>query len=229
MEEVKNKEESSEVLSYLPLVKKIAARFFGSLPPQIEFDDIVGYGVLGLLEAFRNYEPERKVKFSTYAFYRIRGAILDGLRQLDWLTRRERGKIRRLEAAVEELENSLGRRPQTEELANYLKMDAEDIDSLLSEAQESQVLLLEEDLEKVTSFEWNNSVIEDLQRQELIRLLGESVRELDERERLILSLYYYEDLNLKEIAKVLDLGESRISQLLSKAISSLRKKMRQMI
>lgn len=217
---------NTEIVGYLPLVKKIAYRLFMGLPKNIEFDDMVSSGILGLWEAFKDFDPQKRVKFSTYAFYRIRGAMLDALRQLDWLPRSQREKIKNLESAVVELENKLGRAAYPEELADYLKVDIKEVNSLLFKAQQSEVVFLEEELQKgLASQEDYSLFIDELQTKEMIELFAEAIKGLSEKEGLVISLYYYEGLNLKEIAKVLDLSESRISQLLSKAVASLRKKM----
>jgi RNA polymerase sigma factor FliA len=218
---------SEEVLMHLPLVKMLAARVSSHLPGHIEFDDLVGYGVVGLMEALREFDPQKKVKFSTFAFYRIRGAILDGLRALDWLPRPLRQKIQKLRSAQNELKNKLGREPLEEELAGHLHMEVSDIRTTLLHAQQSEIISLEEDLQENLAYEEHpdSDRTQGIEDFELLHLLTHAIKNLDEKERLVLSLYYYEELNLKEIGHILGLSESRVSQLLSKCIMSLQDKM----
>jgi RNA polymerase sigma factor FliA len=146
-------DKSEEIVGYLPLVKKIAARLMLRLPAHVEFDDLVGYGVLGLTEALGAFDANKKVKFSTYAFYRIKGAMLDGLRAADWLPRPLRQKIRRLESANEELKGTLGRTPSENELASHLGCQASDVESLFIDAQQARIIAFEEKIQNTLAVE----------------------------------------------------------------------------
>jgi RNA polymerase sigma factor FliA len=214
-----------EILNHLPLVKSVAFRLFANLPNHVDFDDLIGYGVLGLMEALRSFNPHKNVKFSTFAFYRIRGAILDGLRAQDWLPRPLRHKIKTLESSTNELKNKLGRDPSDHEVAEYVKMPVDQVRTIQFESHQSQIISLEEQLQDIAvGIEEKDS--KELEEKEVAGLLAESINSLEEKERLAVTLYYYEGLNLKEIGKVLSLSESRISQLLSKVMGVLREKLK---
>jgi RNA polymerase sigma factor for flagellar operon FliA len=210
-----------DIIDYLPLVKKVAARLMLRLPAHVEFDDLVGYGVLGLTEALKAFDANKKVKFSTYAFYRIKGAMLDGLRAADWLPRPLRQKIRRLETAREDLKGSLGRLPDENELASHLGCQANDVESLLIDAQQARTIAFEEKLQNIVSVEQGDQDLEE----ELVKIMSDAINTLEEKERVAVSLYYYEEMNLKEIGAVLGVSESRVSQLLSKALAVLKDKL----
>jgi len=209
-----------EIIEYLPLVKKVAARLMLRLPAHVEFDDLVGYGVLGLTEACKSFDAGKHVKFSTYAFYRIKGAMLDGLRSADWLPRPLRQKIRRLEAASEELKGTLGRLPSEAELAGRLGCEAQDVGNLLIDAHQARTISFEEKIQNIASAEQDEEM-----EEELIKIMSDAIKTLDEKDRIAVSLYYYEGLNLKEIGAVLGVSESRVSQLLSKALAILKDKL----
>jgi RNA polymerase sigma factor for flagellar operon FliA len=181
----------------------------------------------GLIEALRNFDPSKNVKFSTYAFYRIKGAMLDSLRDLDWLPRPVRQKIQHLQSAETELRNKLGRDPLETEVAAHMHMNVEDVRSLLGQARQQEIVSLEEVLQENVSIDDGSEPTQDkkMAHEELVSILSEAIRSLDEKVQLVLSLYYYEGLHLKEIGKVLHLTESRISQLLTKGVSLLREKM----
>jgi RNA polymerase sigma factor for flagellar operon FliA len=219
MKEQEVKEE--EIISYLPLVKRVAARLMGRVPSHIEFDDLVGYGMLGLTEALKTFDSGKKVKFSTYAFYRIKGAMLDGLRAADWLPRPLRHKIRQVESAGEELKASLGRIPSEDELASHLGMEPGEVATLLMDAQQARLVLLEEKIQNSVPIDQENDGLEE----EMVKLISDAISTLEEKERLVVSLYYYEEINLKEIGQILGVSESRVSQILSKALTVLKDKM----
>lgn len=225
---MKKKEVSEEmIIEHLPLVKSVALRLLSHLPSHVDLEDLIGYGVLGLVKASQDFDPNKKVKFSTYAFYRIRGAILDGLRALDWLPRPLRQKIQSLHLAANELANTLGREPSPEELAKHLHTDVEEVRSLLAKAQQAEIVSLEEELQDSISFEVNGiKHSSGIEQEELREILTVAINTLDEKKRLVLTLYYYEGMNLKEIGEILGLTESRISQILSEGVSLLREKLR---
>ena len=223
---------------YLPLVKNVASRMALGFPKSVELNDLVNTGVIGLIEAFNNFDPGRGVKFETYAVPRIRGAILDELRALDWVPRSTRAKSREIEKAVTKLENELGRSPSDSELAKHLKMTAEDLLSAMGEVSTTALLSLDElisreddnrqvpRIETIENAAFNN-VLSDLERNELRAFLVNSISILTEQERLVVALYYYEELTLKEIGEVMLISESRVSQIHTKAVLRLRSMIRE--
>lgn len=227
----------SLVTAYLHLVKYVAGRMAVGLPNTVEYDDLVSYGIFGLLDAVEKYDPSRGVKFESYAATRIRGAILDGLRAADWVPRSVRLKARQLAQSMAQLEEKLGRPPTDAELQKAMGITAADYSKLLQEVAATTLLSLDEpwseggqDGEKLrltdmvadTSHE-DPAVL--VTRDALLEVLAEAIEALPERERLVISLYYYEELTLKEIGKVMDVSESRVSQLHTKALSRLRGKL----
>ncbi len=215
------------ILEYLPLIKKVVSRIFPKVPPQVcDFEDLVGYGVMGLIEASSTFDAHKGVKFSTYAFYRIRGAILDALRSLDWMPRTLREKIHMVEKVSEELISTLGREPTEEEIASELNMDTEEVSYILMNSSQSAVVSLEDNLHNYLVSKTDNFMnMDDVAVGDLKNVISSAIEELPERERMVLILYYYEELNLKEIGKVLDLTESRVSQILKKAVEHLKGKL----
>jgi RNA polymerase sigma factor, FliA/WhiG family len=222
------------ILHYAPLVKYVAGRVAMGLPPNIDPEDLHSYGIFGLMDALEKYEPDRGVKFETYAIARIRGAMFDGLREQDWVPRTVRQKARRLERAIADLEARLGRSATDEEICAALNLTPEEYADLLSEIRVTSIVSLDEwwaaenDDDKGISL---GELIEDpnaeqlgaaIEAREVERLLGEVIEGLPERERLVVTLYYYEGLTLKEIGQVLGVTESRVSQLHTRAILRLR-------
>lgn len=221
---------------YAPLVKYVAGRMAMNMPPQVEFDDLVSYGIFGLIDAIEKYEVARGFKFKTYATTRIRGAIIDELRALDWIPRSVRQKSRQLQTVYSELENRLGRAATDEEVAQELGMNLEDFDQLVSDVSGTAVISLE-DVWHVGSDDDEIQVGDTLagsekdhpnyrlEKDEIKRILIEAIRDLPPREKEVVALYYYEELTLKEIGLVLGVTESRVSQLHSKAIIRLKAKL----
>jgi len=219
------------ILKYAPFVKYVAGRVAMNLPSNVDFDDLVGYGVFGLIDAIEKFDPSRNVKFKTYAQTRIRGAIFDELRILDWTPRSIRQKTRQLEKIFMELETKLGRAPTDEEVAKAMEITLEELHQLYNETRGTLLLSLDEvcyDSENNTS---RMELIEDttsespdqrIEKEELKRVLAEAIAGLSERERLVITLYYYEELTLKEIGKILGVSDSRVSQLHTKAVLRLR-------
>mgnify|MGYP000939494665 CR=1 FL=1 len=231
------KARESLVTAYLHLVKYIAGRMAVGLPNTVDYEDLVSYGIFGLLDAIEKYDTSRGVKFESYAATRIRGAILDGLRAVDWVPRSVRLKARQLAQAMTRLEEKLGRPATDEELQKAMGISAAEYSKLLQEVAATTLLSLDEpwseggpDGEKLrltdmvadTSHEDPSTLVA---RDALLEVLAEAIDALPERERLVITLYYYEELTLKEIGKVLDVSESRISQLHTKALSRLRGKL----
>lgn len=217
------------VQRFTPLVKRIAYHLLARLPASVELDDLLQNGMIGLLDAISRFEDGLGAQFETYATQRIRGAMLDGLRENDSLPRHLRRDMRRIEAAVAELEQRLGRAPGEAELAAHLDMPLPEYQRVLQEARGHQLFYFEDFaadgeegfLERHAGDESANPalVFEDKSfRQDLIQAIGE----LPEREQLVMALYYEQELNLKEIGEVLGVTESRVSQLHTQAVARLR-------
>jgi RNA polymerase sigma factor for flagellar operon FliA len=224
------------VRQYAPLVKYVAGKVAVGMPHNVEFDDLVGYGVFGLFDAIEKFDPDKHVKFKTYAVTRIRGAIFDELRSIDWVPRSVRQKTREIEDTVRRLEASLGRAASDQEIANELGMTLKDFEKVMMRISSTSILSLNdvwytgEDNDKVSiadSIESPQSLNPDtiVEKDEIKRVIIQSIQELPEKEKKVLVLYYYEDLTLKEIGQILEVTESRISQLHTKAIVRLRAKL----
>jgi RNA polymerase sigma factor for flagellar operon FliA len=207
-------------------------------PKTVELADLVNTGVIGLIEAFANFDPNRGIKFETYAVPRIRGAILDELRSLDWVPRSTRAKSRELERAVQELERRTGRKPSHRELAKYMNITVDEFASTLDDVSGATLLSLDEliyreednrQIPRVETLEGRRdmSVLGEIEEMELRAYLGVAIANLTEQERLVVALYYYEELTLKEIGEVMQISESRVSQIHTKAVSKLRNLVRE--
>jgi RNA polymerase sigma factor for flagellar operon FliA len=220
------------VVSYAPLVKRIAYQMMARLPASVEVEDLMQDGMMGLLDAIGRYEDGMGAQFETYAAQRIRGAMLDGLRESDWAPRSLRRDMRRIEAAIRELEQKFGRPPGESELADHLGMALADYQRMLQEARGHQLVYFDdftsEDgadfLERHLGQPEANplTLLEDADAR--TRLIA-AIEDLPEREKMVMALYYDEDLNLREIGEVLGVTESRISQLHSQAVARLRARM----
>jgi len=221
------------IIEYAELVKFVAGRlsiYFGS---NVEYDDLVGYGVFGLIDAIDKFDVSKNVKFETYASLRIRGAIIDAIREQDWAPRSLRKKSRELEKAYSEIENKLGRSASDQEVAEEMGISVDELHKLLQEVNMSQMISLEDFLEQnhetgldPLSLEVDKERPEE--RMEIIELkeiLAEAIDKLPEKERLVVTLYYYEELTLKEISRIMNVSESRVSQLHTKAILRMRGKL----
>ncbi len=221
------------ILTYAPLVKYVAGRLGSGLPAHVEEGDLVSYGLLGLIGAIERFDPERDVKFETYAIARIKGSIIDELRSMDWVPRSVRARARDIERSIAALEGKLHRAPNDEEIAAHLGITEEEFQDSLLEISRSSIAALDE--------LWAGSsggdpvalidTIEDpeapepqsaMAHTELREALGEAIARLPEREKLVVTLYYYEELTLREIGEVLGVTESRVSQLHTKAILRLK-------
>lgn len=220
---------------YIPLVKYVAGRLAMNLPSSVDVGDLESFGFFGLLDALEKYDAERNIKFETYATTRIRGAIIDGLRSLDWVPRSTRAKARLVESQIYELTNDLGRTPTNEEIATALGLTLDDYFALLSELKGANLFSLDdaaageqggEDL-KVLDLVVDQALLPDQRviEKESVAELAAAIEQLSEREQLVLALYYHEDLTLKEIGHVLQVSESRVSQIHTKAIMTLRSKL----
>ncbi len=219
------------IVHYIELVKIIAGRLYVDYNHHVDYDDLVSYGVLGLIDAIQKYDYKKNVKFETYANIRIRGAVIDQLRNLDWVPRSLRHKYKRFEEAVAKLQTKFGNEYSEEILASQLDMSVEEMHRFLNEVSSFSVLSLEEKFEEQANFDIKNddddySPEKALDKKAMFELLKNGIAKLPEKEQLIISLYYYEELTYKEIAKVLEISESRISQLHTKAIGQLKSYMR---
>jgi RNA polymerase sigma factor for flagellar operon FliA len=221
------------ILTYAPLVKFVAGRLGSGLPAHVDEGDLVSYGLLGLIGAIERYDPEREIKFETYAISRIKGAIIDELRALDWVPRSVRTRARDIERAIAELERRLHRAPTDEEIADKLGITPGELEDSLTEISRSSIAALDE-LWTATAGGDQVALIDTIEdtsgpdpqgalaQTELKEALGEAIARLPEREKLVVTLYYYEELTLREIGEVLGVTESRVSQLHTKAILRLK-------
>ena len=227
------------ILDHVSLVKYVVGRIASSLPPSVERDDLVGSGILGLISAVDRFDPSRGLQFKTYAIPKIKGAILDGLRALDWVPRSVRYKARLLETTIGELQNELGRTATEEEIAERLGVEVEKYRDMLQEASPVLLLSLDEPFsthdEDVLSL---REIIEDSkspgpmlenERGEIKEILLDAIGRLPERGRLVVILYYYEGLTLKEIGRIMGISESRVSQIHTEVILRLRSMVAQAI
>jgi len=237
--ETKSKTAKDKLLvEYAPLVKYTAHRMAYNLPSSVQLDDLISSGVMGLIKAVEAFDPGRDVKFETFATHKIRGAILDELRALDWVPRSIRQKSRALQRTYAKLENDLGRMPYDDEVATSLNISIKEFEEMLSDVTPTTILSLEEARDDKDGGESKQlrivDIIEDPQGtnplkelgyEETKRILKESIMALPEKERLVIALYHYEELTLKEIGEVLSISESRVSQIHSKAIIKLRSRL----
>lgn len=218
------------IIHYTPLVKFVAGRLSMYFGQNVEFDDLMGYGIFGLIDAIDKFSLEKGVKFETYASLRIRGSIIDSIRKIDWVPRSLRQKQKKLEKAVNQIENEYGRPATDKELALELGISDEDFQKLLIQTNISSLISLDEytDPSGQGTIEIQdtgpNQPEKVLERNETKELLGQEIDKLPEKEKKVIALYYFEDLTLKEISAVLGVSESRISQLHTKALMRLRSK-----
>lgn len=220
------------VIKYAPLVKYISERIAIRLPMNITKEELNSAGILGLFDALDKFDSDMGIKFETYAEHRIRGAILDELRKMDWLPRSIREDIRRIENTIIAARTKLGREPEDFEVAQEMGIDIEAYHKIISRAQGVSLLSLDDPMPNGSTpifakqVSDTQSPLDDLAKKEMKEIIAGAIACLPKKEQLVLSLYYYDELTLKEIAKVLDLTESRISQIHSKAIISLRAKLK---
>jgi RNA polymerase sigma factor for flagellar operon FliA len=221
------------VLKYAPLVKYVAGKISIGMPQSIEFDDLVSYGVFGLIDAINKFDFNRGIKFKTYAMTRIRGAIFDELRSIDWIPRSIRQKAKQIEQVISELENKLGRTVEDDEIAQELGISNEEFQSLLNKLSGTSMLSLNDiwylgddsdELSILETLEAPDTMNPDvmIEKEEIRDYIIDAIKKLPDKEKKVIVLYYYEDLTLKEIGEVLEVTESRVSQLHTKAIMRLR-------
>jgi len=224
------------IRQYMPLVKYVAGKLAVGLPSSVEYDDLVGFGQFGLLDAIEKFDPDKNVKFKTYAVTRIRGAIFDELRQLDWIPRSVRQKSKEIEDTISDLEAKLGRTASDTEIAKQLGVTEDEYHQTVMKVSGTSVLSVSDvwysgndndHLSIGDSIESPSSLNPDVivEREEIRRVITQAINELPEKEKMVIVLYYHEDLTFKEIGQVLDVSESRISQLHSKANLRLRSKL----
>jgi RNA polymerase sigma factor for flagellar operon FliA len=224
------------ILQYSPLVKFVAGRVSAGLPSSVDQADLVSYGMFGLIDAIEKFEPERNIKFETYAITRIKGAIIDELRSIDWVPRSVRTKARTIEQAMARLESSLGRAPTDAELAAEMKISDEELQSIYNQISYIGIAALDE----VISAGGERSEARTLadivadqgpgpvaayEVEEMKQILAGAINRLGDREKIVLTLYYYENLTLAQIGEVLGVTESRVCQIHTKAIMQLRSRM----
>jgi RNA polymerase sigma factor for flagellar operon FliA len=207
---------------YLFLVKLVAGRIAIGLPSHVDKDDLVSNGFFGLLDAVDRYDFSRGIKFETYAVARIRGSILDAIRAQDWVPSTIRQKARQYEKTVAQLENQYGRSATDEEIAHAMGTTISELQSLIAKLNVSTIIPLEEYAKTETSSERNFNLSQNIEEQELKDTLAKAIDRLPEKEKRVVTLYYYEGLTLKEISLILKLSEARISQLHTKAVFRLR-------
>ena len=221
------------ILTYAPLVKYVAGRLGSGLPAHVDEGDLVSYGLLGLIGAIERYDPDRDIKFETYAIARIKGAIIDELRALDWVPRSVRSRAREIERAIAELEAKLGTAPTDEQIAAKIGITVEELEDSLTDISRSSIAALDElwsvsgegdqiSLMDTIEDTTGSRPAEALDEVETREALADAIARLPEREKLVVTLYYYEELTLREIGEVLGVTESRVSQLHTKAILRLK-------
>ncbi|MDE5597998.1 MAG: FliA/WhiG family RNA polymerase sigma factor [Lachnospiraceae bacterium] len=222
------------ILEYAPLVKMVAGRLSMYLGYNVEYEDLVSYGIFGLIDAIDKFDAMKDVKFETYASLRIRGAILDQIRKMDWIPRTIRQKQKRIDAAIKEIEAKYGRSATDDEIAESLGITNDEYVDWQSQMKVTNVVSLNEFLEQGSEIPNDNSYNrnaqfdgpeEVIERDELKRMLAEALELLTEKERKVIVLYYYEDLTLKEISSILEVSESRISQLHTRALQKMKSRM----
>jgi RNA polymerase sigma factor FliA len=224
------------IVNYSPLVKYVAGRLGSGLPAHVDEADLVSYGLLGLMSAIDRYDPERDIKFETYAIARIRGSIIDELRTLDWVPRSVRSRAREIERAIRDLESKLARAPTDEEIADKVGITTGELEGSLIDISRTSIAALDElwatsnegdQVSLLDTLEDPGSIrpADALDESETREALAEAISRLPEREKLVVTLYYYEELTLREIGEVLGVTESRVSQLHTKAILRLRSRL----
>ncbi|HHH40205.1 MAG TPA: RNA polymerase sigma factor FliA [Sedimenticola sp.] len=227
---VQERDSDDLVMQHAPLVKRIAYHLMNRLPPNVQVDDLIQAGMIGLLEASRNYDPSQGASFETYAGIRIRGSMLDEIRRSDWTPRSVHRKARMVAEAMREIENTQGRDARDVEVAAALDLSLKDYHRILQDTSGCRIFSLE-DLQAVGELPQNRTdgaisgPFEGIQRDAFKRALADAISSLPERERLVIALYYDEELNLREIGKVLGVSESRVCQIHSQATLRLRSRL----
>ena len=220
------------ILEYVNLVNLVAGRMGMYLGYTVEYDDLVGYGIFGLIDAIDKFDLEKQVKFETYASLRIRGAILDQIRKMDWIPRTLRQRQRQMDHACMKLESELGRPASDAEIANELDISVEEYNGWKNDAQFMNLVSLDDYLEQggdgrmeVAGSRRFDHPEQAVEKRELKKMLAEALKSLTEKECSVITLYYYEDMTLKEISQVLSVSESRVSQLHTKALRKIKEQL----
>ncbi len=220
------------ILEYAPLVKLVAGRLSMYLGYNVEYDDLVSYGIFGLIDAIDKFDSMKEVKFETYASLRIRGSILDQIRKMDWIPRTIRQKQKKIDTAMKEIETATGRAATDEEIAQKLEISTDDFADWQSQMKITGVVSLNEFMEsgsEIPAEQHNQHRFEEpeevIEKEELKEVLGQALELLTEKEKKVILLYYYEDLTLKEISNVLEVSESRVSQLHTRALQKMKVRM----
>ena len=220
------------IIEYAPLVKLVAGRLSMYLGYTVEFDDLVGYGVFGLIDAIDKFDYDKGIKFETYASLRIRGTILDHIRKMDWIPRSLRQKQKRMEQVMMELDSRLGRPATDDEIAEALEISLEEFYTWQGQTKLTGIASLEDFLEQgaeIKASGTRRATAEQpelaMEEKDLKRVLAETLKRLTEKERRVIELYYYEEMTLKEISLILEVSESRVSQLHTKALKKMREQL----
>ncbi len=229
--DIDENERDELIRSYLPLVKRVVHRLAGRLPAEVDLKEMLNSGIIGLVDALEKFDPKHETNFSTYAQFRIRGAILDSFRSQDWAPRSLRHKAHKLENAYLKLEQDLGRPAEDTEVAEHMGLTEAELQKMLQDVSGVVMLSFEElgfghGEERFVAEEWLPSnrpdPLKDLLDTERVEIIARALDRLPERERLVISLYFYEELNLKEIGEIIGVTESRASQIRSRALLRLR-------
>ena len=226
--EQNSKEAKDElIIQYVALVKIIAGRLYSSYNAHVEFDDLLGYGIIGLIDAIEKFDHKKQIKFETYANIRIRGAIIDQIRHMDWIPRSTRQKYKKVEEAISKLQKIHGSELTDEHVAAELNLSLDEYGKLVGEVTTYSIVSLEEKLEDNSNFDVASESNEFHPEQsytdkEVKRILAETIEHLPEKEQKVMQLYYYSELTYKEIADILSISESRVSQIHTKAIAKLK-------
>ncbi len=226
-------EKNKIVRDFLPQVKSWAIRAKSNLPDAVDIDDLYSAAALGLIECLDKYDKSRNATFATYVEHRVKGAMLDALRGLDFLSRSARSKVKALDGATSELSKQLGRTPTVNEIADYTEMEEDEVHAVSSLKNSERLISLDDNVgleDGTTLVEFIQSERltpeEEVLQKNLTEVMAEEIDRLPEKERLVISLYYYEELTMKEIASVLDLTESRVSQIHSSAMKKMKKRLK---
>lgn len=226
-------ERNQIIENYLPMIESITKRISARLPANIQYNDLISSAVIGLMDAIGKYDPTRNNKFKTYAEFRVRGAILDALRVQDWTPRSVRDKAKKIDRITKDLEQKLSRIPTEKEIAEGLNVTLDQYHNMLDQTKEVNMISIDESSvfnsndksSMLKLLEDNYSGLSHINKKDIQKLIKTAIKELPERQRIVLSLYYYEDFNLKKIGDILKVTESRVSQLHAQAISRLRYKL----
>ncbi|MBN2797008.1 MAG: FliA/WhiG family RNA polymerase sigma factor [Clostridia bacterium] len=218
------------IVHYVYLVKNIAGRLYNSYNAHVEYDDLVGYGIIGLLDSIEKFDYKLGNKFETYANIRIRGSIVDQLRSLDWIPRSLRHKYKQLESAIKKLQNIYGTDIKDEHLAKEMNISMQELSELMHQVSTFSIVSLDEKISENSNIDIqedkkNDTPESELMEKETKRMLKEMIENLPEKEKRIIELYYYSELTYKEIAQIMEISESRISQIHTKAITKLKTKL----